>query len=212
MAAPSVAAAAQREHSAHWEKDYEVMSMRAALIVCLTALFIWASFVAPLDAEAQQDGKVYRIGVVRAGRPPDTWVAGLQRGLRERGYVVGQNAAIEYRFTDGSFDNLPRLIEELMQFNVDVIVAVAGPAAIAAQKATKSVPIVFVAVHLPVEVGLVSNLARPGGNITGLAISATDLAGKRLELVREVVPHLRRVAVFYRAANRGSQTQLSLEA
>jgi putative ABC transport system substrate-binding protein len=181
---------------------------RLVLIICLTALLGPASFLAPLGAQAQQDGKVYRIGVMRSGKPPDIWVAALQQGLRALGYVVGQNATIEYRFADGSLNQLPRLAEELVRLNVDVIIAVAGPAALAAQKATRSVPIVFVAVHLPVEIGLVSNLARPGGNITGLSISATDLAGKRLELLRELVPQLRRVGVLYRAANRGSQTQL----
>jgi ABC-type uncharacterized transport system substrate-binding protein len=185
------------------------MSVRVAgIIVGLAFLFVSASFVAPLGAQAQQEGKVYRIGFLRAGRPPETWVAGLQQGLRERGYVVGQNIAIEYRFPEGSFDQLPRVAEELVRLHVDILIAAAGPAAAAAQKVTTSVPIIFVAVHGPVEIGLVSSLARPGGNVTGLAISAADLAGKRLELLRELVPQLRRVAVLYRAANRASQIQL----
>ena len=160
----------------------------AALTLGLTVLFVCASFVAPLGAQAQQEGKVYRIGFLRAGRPPETWVAGFQQGLRERGYVVGQNIAIEYRFPEGSFDQLPRVAEELVRLHVDVLIAAAGPAAAAAQKVTTSVPIVFVAVHSPVEIGLVSSLARPGGNSTGLALTAADLGGKRLELLKGGCP------------------------
>ena len=177
-----------------------------ALILRLSVLFVSASFVAPLSASAQQEGKVYRIGFLRVGRPPETFVAGLQQGLRERGY--GQNVVIEYRFTDGRLDELPRLVQELMRLNVDVIMASAAPPAVAAQKVTKSVPIIFVGVNGPVEIGLVSSLASPGSNITGLAISAADLAEKRLELLRELVPKLRRVAVLWRPANPGNQIQL----
>jgi putative ABC transport system substrate-binding protein len=185
------------------------MSMRiAALLVGQAVLFVCASFLAPVGARAQQEVQAYRIGFLRAGRPPETFGAALQQGLRERGYVVGQNVVIEYRLTEGSFDELPGLVEELVRLNVNVIVASAGPAALAAQQVTKSVPIVFVGVNGPQEVGLVSNLARPGGNITGLALTAADLGGKRLELLREVVPKLRRVAVLYRPKNRGAQVQL----
>jgi putative ABC transport system substrate-binding protein len=180
----------------------------ATLTVGPMVLFVCASFLAPFGARAQQEVKAYRIGFLRAGRPPETFGAALQQGLRERGYIVGQNAAIEYRLTAGSFDELPGLVEELVRLNVDVIVASAGPAALAAQKVTKSVPIVFVGVNGPEEVGLVSNLARPGGNITGLALTAADLGGKRLELLREVVPKLTRVAILYRPENRGAQVQL----
>ncbi len=108
----------------------------------------------------------------------------------------GRNLVIEYRVTDGSFDPLRDLADELVRRKVDVILASGGPAALAAQKATSTLPIVFVGVFDPVEIGLVSNLPRPGGNITGLSISAADLAGKRLELLREVIPKLTRVAVL----------------
>jgi putative ABC transport system substrate-binding protein len=180
----------------------------ATLIARLAVLFATVSFLAPVVIQAQQTDKVYRIAFLRAGRPPQTFTAALQRGLREHGYVVGQNVVIEYRLTEGSFDELPGLVEELVRLNINVIVASAGPAALAAQKVTKSVPIVFVGVNGPQEVGLVSSLARPGGNITGLALTAADLGGKRLELLREVVPKLRRVAVLYRPDNRGAQVQL----
>jgi putative ABC transport system substrate-binding protein len=113
---------------------------------------------------------------------------------------------IEFRI--GSVDQLPQLAEELVRLKVDVIVASSAPAALAAKKATTSVPIVFVNVFDPVELGLVPNLARPGENITGLAFSSTDLAGKRLELLKEVVPKLRRVAMLWHSDNPGNLVQL----
>jgi ABC-type uncharacterized transport system substrate-binding protein len=154
------------------------------------------TLAAPLAAGARQTGKVYRIGFLRAGQPPTAWVEAFQQGLRERGYVDGQNIAIEFRFTDGSLDQLTRLAEELVRLKVDVIVASAAPPAFAAKKATTSVPIVFVGVHYPVEIGLIQSLAHPGGNLTGLATNAASLAGKHLELLKELVPKLRRVAVL----------------
>ena len=101
----------------------------------------------PLAAEAQQAGKVYRIGFLRAGPPPRTYVEGFQQGLLARGYIEGVNVVIEYRSTDGSFDELPHLAAELVRFHVDVILASAAPAAFAARSTTTKVPIVFVAVY-----------------------------------------------------------------
>jgi len=165
---------------------------------------------APLAAEAQEQkaGKVYRIGFLRAGQPPKPWVEAFQQGLRERGYVDGQNVVLEFRFTDGSFDQLPRLAEELGRLKVDVILASGAPPALAAKKATTSVPIVFVGVFDPVELGLIPSLGRPGGNITGLGSTSADLAGKRLELLRELVPKLRRVAVLSNPSNPSNPIQL----
>jgi putative ABC transport system substrate-binding protein len=164
---------------------------------------------APLAAEAQQAGKVWRIGFLRAGPPPKTFVEAFLQGLWEEGYVDGQNVVVEVRFTDGSFDELPRLAEELVRLKVDVIVASGGAApTLAAKKAARSVPIVFVGINNPVELGLLPSLARPGGNITGLAMTAADFAGKRLELLREVVPKLRRVAVVLDSTNPASPMQL----
>ena len=185
------------------------MSVRAtALILVCILLLASAILLAPRAAGAQQAEKVYRIGFLRADRPPATFVEGFQQGLRERGYVDGQNVVIEYRFTEGSLDQLPQLAEELVRRKVDVILASAAPAALAAKQATTSVPIVFVGVVGPVELGLVPGLARPGGNITGLAISPGDLVGKRLELLREIVPTLRRVAVLWHPTNPGNHVQL----
>src|SRR5262245_42394225 len=139
---------------------------------------------APHVAEAQQAGKFHRIGFLRAGPPLDAYIEGFREGLREWGHVDGRDVVVEFRATDGSVDQLPQLAEELLRLKVDVIVASAGPAALAARKATGTVPIVFVNVLHPVELGLVSSLGHPGGNITGLASSSADLAGKRLELLR----------------------------
>ena len=164
--------------------------------VGLVATLVLAVLVAPFAAHAQPAEKVYRIGFLRAGQPPTAWVEALQQGLRERGYIDGQNVVIEYRVTDGSLAPLPQLAEALVQSKVDVIVASSSPSAVAAKHVTTSVPIVFVNVFDPVEIGLVPSLAHPGGNITGLAATSPELAGKRLELLRELVPPLRRVAVL----------------
>ena len=163
---------------------------------------------APLVAGAQPAGKVYRIGFLRAGQPPETYLEDFQQGLRERGYVYGQNVVVEFRATDGSIDQLPRLAEELVRLRVNLILASAGPAALAVKRATTSVPIVFVGVVEPVELGLVPSLGRPGGNITGLATTSGDFAGKRLELLRTIVPRLGRVAVLWHPANPTNPIQL----
>jgi ABC-type uncharacterized transport system substrate-binding protein len=128
-----------------------------------------ALLAAPLAAGAPQAGKVWRIGFLRAGQPPESYLDGFQQGLRERGYVYGQNVVVEFRATDGSVDPLPRLTEELLRLKVDVFLASAAPAAVAVKRATTSVPIVFVGVVDPVALGLVPSLGRPGGSITGLA-------------------------------------------
>ena len=162
----------------------------------------------PFAAQAQSGAKVHRIGFLRAGQPPTTWDEGFRQGLRERGYVVGQNVVIESRFTDGSLDDLPRLAQELLRSRVDVIVASAAPAALAAKRATTSAPIVFVGVNDPVGLGLVSSLGRPGGNLTGLATTSAALAGKRLELLKELVPRLKRVAILWDPTNPTNPIQL----
>ena len=180
------------------------MITRRAFVGSLTGGLL----TAPLAAEAQQAGKVYRIGFLRAGQPPDGYLDGFQQGLRERGYIYGQNVVVELRTTDGSVDQLPQLAEELVRSKVDVILASAGPAALAARKATTSVPIVFVGVVDPVGVGLVPSLGRPGGNITGLATTSEDIAGKRLELLKAVAPGLKRVAVLWHPANLTNPIQL----
>jgi putative ABC transport system substrate-binding protein len=162
----------------------------------------------PIAAHAQHAGKVSRLGFLRAGQPPMAWIEAFREGLRGRGYVDGQNMVIEFRFTDGSVDQLPRLAEELVRLKVDVIVASAAPPALAARKATTSVPIVFVGVYTPVEIGLIQSLSHPGGNLTGVTTIAVGLAGKHLELLRQVVPKLRRVAVLWDPTNPTNPIQL----
>jgi putative ABC transport system substrate-binding protein len=161
----------------------------------------------PLAARAQQP-TIPVIGFLRSGEPPKSWVEAFQLGLRERGYVDGQNVVVKFMFTDDSVDQLPPLVEELLRLKVDVILASAAPPALAAKKATTSVPIVFVGVTYPVEIGLVPSLGRPSGNITGVALNPADLSGKRLELLRELVPKLRRVAVLWDRANPTNPVQL----
>ena len=128
------------------------------------------SFLAALATEAQQAEKVYRIGFLRAGPPPESYLDSFQEGLRERGYVYGQNVVVELRATDGSVDPLPRLTEELLRLKVDVFLASAAPAAVAVRRATTSVPIVFVGVVDPVGLGLVPSLGRPGGSLRRVAV------------------------------------------
>jgi putative ABC transport system substrate-binding protein len=149
-----------------------------------------------LAAAAQPVGKVYRIGFLSQGKPPKAWVEALQQGLREGAYVEGRNLIWEFRSTDGSLDQLPRFAEELVRLKVDVILARASAAALAAKGATSSVPIVFAGVLSPVEIGLVPSLARPGGNITGVAVNAAEMSGKRLQLLTELAPTLKRVAML----------------
>jgi putative ABC transport system substrate-binding protein len=143
----------------------------------------------PFAAEAQQAGKVYRIGFLREGQPPPSFVEAFKQGLREQGYAPDKNVVIEFRI--GSLDQLPQLAEELVRLNVDVIVASAGSAALAAKRTTATVPIVFATVNYPVEIGLVASLRRPGANITGTSFNAAELAGKRLGLLKELVPTVR---------------------
>jgi putative ABC transport system substrate-binding protein len=163
---------------------------------------------APLAVEAQQAGKVYRIGYL-SNSPPNTLEISrlheaFRQGLRERGWVEGQNAVIEWRFAEGRMERLPDLAADLVRLKVDLIATVGGPAARAAKQATTTIPIVAVAVSDPVGQGFVASLARPGGNVTGLATLFPELAVKRLGLLKEILPGASRVAVLWNAANPGN--------
>ena len=147
-------------------------------------------------AQSPPADKVYRIGFLSQGQPPKAYMEALREGLRERGYAEGRNLVWESRATDGSLDQLGRFADELVRLKVDVILARASSGALAAKRATTSIPIVFFAVYAPVEVGLVPNLRHPGGNVTGVAVNASDLSGKRVQLLKELVPTLRRVAIL----------------
>jgi putative tryptophan/tyrosine transport system substrate-binding protein len=151
------------------------------------------------SAEAQQPKKVPRLGyLVTAGEPgnPEASDKAFREGLRELGYVEGENILIEYRYLEGKRDRIPSLVAELVQLKVDLLVASTPPAIRAAKQATKTIPIVMVTTNDPVATGIVDSLARPGGNITGLTRLTRDLSGKRLELLREVVPKMSRVGVL----------------
>jgi len=157
----------------------------------------------PLAARAQQPAKIPRIGFL--GNSTATMEANLigplRDGLRELGYEEGRNVIIEFRWAEGKYDQFPALVAELLAAKVDVIITAGTPATLAIKKATSTVPLVFIAVGDPVGTGVVPNLGRPGGNITGLSSIAPDLEGKRLELLREVVPKLSHVAFFLNPAN-----------
>jgi putative ABC transport system substrate-binding protein len=165
----------------------------------LIATIAFAVLSAPPRAPAQQPGKVPRIGFLsaEAGAATADLTEAFQQGLHDLGYAEGQNIVIVYRFAQGKYERLPDLAAELVRLKVDVIVAVATPAAQAAKSAAGPIPIVFTIVGDPVASGLVRSLAQPGGNVPGLSVVATDLSGKRLELLKEMVPGVSRVAVLW---------------
>jgi len=152
-------------------------------------------------ARAQQPKKVHRIGYLSPVSPSSESISSeaIRLALRERGYIEGQNIVIEYRYAEGKRDRFPELAAELVRLNVDIILVSGGDLIIrAAKNATKTIPIVMVGSRSdPVEAGLIESLARPGGNVTGLALLSRELGGKRLELFKEAVPKITRVAVLY---------------
>jgi putative ABC transport system substrate-binding protein len=161
------------------------------------------ALAAPLAAGAQHAGRQYRIGVLDIVKVSsnEANLSAFRQGLRELGHVEGQNFVIEYRSADGLADRFPDLASELVRLKVDVIVTRGTPAALAAKHATGTIPIVMVASGDPVGVGLVTNLARPGGNVTGLSSIISELAGKRLELLRAAFPSFSRVALLWNPGN-----------
>ena len=163
--------------------------------LALGAVLLALSF----QAEAQQPGKVPRIGWLEHSSPnPEVLrlIELFRKGLRDVGYVEGKSIAIEYRYAEGKTERLSELAAELVRLKVDCIIAVGGQPTAAAQQATKTIPIVMAVSGDPVASGFVASLARPGGNITGLSIISPELSGKRLELLKEVVPGLSRVGVL----------------
>jgi len=163
---------------------------------------------APLVAEAQQAANVTRIGYLSHNLAASSHLRdAFLQGLRELGYVEGRNVVIEYRYAEGKPERLPALAAELVALKVDVIVTVSNTTALAAKQATRTVPIVFTAVANPVAAGIVTSLARPGGNLTGLASLGSELVGKRLELVKQAVPGVSRVAVLWLPGALGERTE-----
>jgi putative ABC transport system substrate-binding protein len=164
---------------------------------------VGSTLVWPLAARAQPSGKVYRIGFLGVTSRAEyrRQFDALRTGLRQLGYEEGNNILFEYRWAEGRYDRLPELAAELVNLNVDVLVAHSTPGARAAKQATSTIPIVVCAVADPVDVGLVASLARPGGNLTGLTFFLAEICAKRVELIKEAIPALTRVAVIVNPAN-----------
>jgi putative tryptophan/tyrosine transport system substrate-binding protein len=157
----------------------------------------------PLAGEAQQAAKVFRVGYLgnsSASLEPDL-VEALRQGLRNLSYVENQNIIIEYRWAEGKYDRFPSLVADLIQHQVDVIVTAGTPGTLAAKQATRTIPIVMAVSADAVGAGLVDSLARPGANVTGLTTMVQELEGKRVELLKNIVPKLSRIAVIKNPAN-----------
>ncbi len=168
--------------------------------------------VAPFAAEAQQAGKVYRIGYLDQGSAARSrpYFEAFRQGLRDLGWVEGQNIAIEGRFAEGKTDQLPTLAAELVRLKVDLIVTSNTPAALAAKQATTTIPIVIGLAADPVGSGIVAGLARPGGNITGWTHLGLELRAKYLDLLKEAVPQARRFGVLWNPANQVHRPSLKI--
>src|SRR5215475_920608 len=174
---------------------------KKTIIFLLVAALILVSFQ---FVEAQQaSGKIPRIGYLAAGLGAATRTETFKQGLRDLGYIEGKNLIIEYRNAEGKIQRYSDLVADLVSLKVDVIFTSSTPGALAAKNATKTIPIVFTNVGDPVANGLVASLARPGGNITGFSTLAPELSGKGLELLKETIPKLSRVAVVWNPDNPG---------
>jgi putative tryptophan/tyrosine transport system substrate-binding protein len=193
----------------------DVVRRATIILIGVVAILLVA---APLATTAQLATTVHRIGFLSPLSPSDLQsvllLGGLRQGLRDLGYLEGQNLSIEFRWAEGMYDRLPGLAADLVRLKVDLIVTYTAPAIHAAKQATTTIPIVMGGVIDPVTPGFVASLARPGGNITGLSIMAPELVGKQLEILREVVPKLTRVAVLGNPVNPGHapQVRYALEA
>ncbi len=183
------------------------MNNRRQLIIALGA----GAFATPLSALAQAPAaKLARIGLLGPGfvASGTSWAPALVANLRDHGYVEGTNLSVESRWAEGNYDRLAELAAELVRLNVDVIVTFQTPAALAAKRATTTIPIVMAGAADPVGTGLVASLARPGGNVTGLSSATAELAAKNLELIRQIAPSTRHVAVLVNAADTFAKTFL----
>jgi putative tryptophan/tyrosine transport system substrate-binding protein len=172
---------------------------RRALLVAFVLFFT----AVPRVADAQRAERVYRIGVLERTSPAINAAnfEGFKQGLREHGYVEGKNLVIEYRSADGRDDRFPDLAAELVRSKVDLILTRGTPAALAAKRATETIPVVMTGTGNPVAAGIVASLARPGGNVTGISSVSTELDAKRVELLRELVPKTTRLVALYNMGN-----------
>jgi putative ABC transport system substrate-binding protein len=150
----------------------------------------------PLTAKAQQRQRIPKVGVLRPTLPTNPYTESFRQGLRDLGYVEGQNIIVEYRFADGRYERLPELAAELVRLPVDVIVT-DGPGILATKRMTTSIPIVFAVIGDAVSEGVVTNLSRPGGNLTGFSLLTADIDNKRLQFLLELVPKARRLAILW---------------
>src|SRR5688572_18201736 len=208
-------------HGVHWprsDEDVAGAGMRTAIPHRRVRLMHRRAFLAgsvtlfSSRAYAQTSGAI-RIGILGATRAEDLpSLDGLRRGLHERGYVEGQNLAVEYRWAEGRFERLPQLAAELVTLKPAVIVALVTQASLAAREATSSIPIVMVAVGDPIGSGLVTSLGRPGGNVTGNSSASVEVAGKSVEILKEIAGDRRRVAILWNPANSVFQSQMLKEA
>jgi putative ABC transport system substrate-binding protein len=172
------------------------MNRRLSMLVFFLISVPASISVSVLAAHAQQPGKIYRIGILQSASFEVAFIEGLRQGLRELGYVEGKHFALEVRWGETNRDRLSNLAAELVRLKVDIIVAGGGPATRAAKKATDTIPVVMRVGSDPVESGLVASLAHPGGNITGVASINLGLIGKRFDLLSDVVPGVKRIAVL----------------
>jgi putative ABC transport system substrate-binding protein len=168
-------------------------------------LIVGVLFTLALIAEAQQAEKMLRVGILRIGSPPDPLIGAFRDEIRKLGYLEGQNIVFEYRYTQGKQGQLRDMAADLVRQKVDILVAPGGTAARVAKDSTTTIPIVITAVADPVGEGLVSNLARPGGNVTGLSNLSPDLSGKRIETLKEAFPKISRVAILVAPSEEGGQ-------
>jgi len=176
---------------------------RQIIATCLACILLLSIH----RVEAQEPGKMARIGVLRIGSPPDPLIDSFRNGLNNLGYVEGRNIAVELRYSQGGEDQLRELATDLVRQNVDVIVAPGGTTARVAKRTTSSIPIVITAVADPVGEGLVSSLAKPGGNVTGLSNLSPDLSGKRIEALKEAFPKISRLAILVAPSEEGGQVK-----
>jgi putative ABC transport system substrate-binding protein len=160
-----------------------------------------SALAVPLATLAQQPPKIRRVGIFQPGAPPEPLMEAIREGLRELGYIEGRNIAYEIRWAEGKLDRLDGLAAELVAAKVDLITTFSTPLAIAARRATSTIPIVFTGVGDPVGAGVVPSLAHPGGNATGLSTLATELSAKRLEILHEIVPGASRLAMLWNDTN-----------
>ena len=169
-------------------------------IAIISFVFFLASAV---SVYAQTHTKIPRIGLLRAGAPPDSFLEIFTQCLRDLGYIDGKNVRMEVRFAEGKIDRIPDLAMELVRLKVDAVYAQSTPVILALKQATKTIPIVFFSTSDPIGMGFVASLARPGGNITGVTLMASDLWPKRLEILKEIAPKVSRVAMLWNKSNAG---------